>query len=420
MIKRGKKLLLSGIWLALLLLWTLPLSAAASSGGASVSTSAGTALLKAASASGQTVKNGLLEENGKRYYYQNGVKVKKQWKTIGGYRYYFGKSGAACTENTKVNGKVYLFRMDGRLFQPEKPCVIILNGYKYFVNKNGQTVSGSVKIGEKRYIFRENGRMVHPAKKTFVTVGGNRYYVTPDGWAYTGTVTLWGKIYVFRYNGILVQPKSTSLVTISGNRYYLNPKGQAQTGWLVINGGLYYGDQSGMLWRNRTYEGIEFGSDGRAADNTSARLKMKLMEIMPSITDDSMTTSQKLRACWNYLVGGRFSYWSKYPNLNKTGWQKETALDMLNTRAGNCYSFACAFAAFAAELGYTPYVVCARVSGTRDGAADGLTRHSWVKIDGKNYDPEGQYAGWGRGIYGTSGFPVYHVIQRVVDFRNSV
>lgn len=52
--------------------------------------------------------------------------------------------------------------------------------------------------------------------------------------------------------------------------------------------------------------------------------------------------------------------------------------------------YACAFAALAREIGYDPYVVCGRVPGTRDGAGDGFTRHSWVIINGLHYDPEGQ------------------------------
>ena len=56
------------------------------------------------------------------------------------------------------------------------------------------------------------------------------------------------------------------------------------------------------------------------------------------------------------------------------------------------------------ELGYNPYVVLGRVSGTRDGAADGLTRHGWVMIDGAYYDPEAQFAGWYRGVYGNGSY----------------
>ena len=44
-------------------------------------------------------------------------------------------------------------------------------------------------------------------------------------------------------------------------------------------------------------------------------------------------------------------------------------------------------------------MICGRVPGSRDGAADGFTRHCWVKINGLYYDPEAQYAGWMKGVY---------------------
>ena len=71
---------------------------------------------------------------------------------------------------------------------------------------------------------------------------------------------------------------------------------------------------------------------------------------------------------------------------------------MFRTGYGNCYGFSCIFAALAREIGYTPYMICGRVPGSRDGAADGFTRHCWVKINGLYYDPEAQYAGWMKGV----------------------
>ena len=76
--------------------------------------------------------------------------------------------------------------------------------------------------------------------------------------------------------------------------------------------------------------------------------------------------------------------------------------------------------ALAREIGYTPYMICGRVPGSRDGAADGLHVIAVVEcINGLYYDPEarGQYAGWM-----TYGFMVMiiirisHQIQRVVNF----
>ena len=129
-----------------------------------------------------------------------------------------------------------------------------------------------------------------------------------------------------------------------------------------------------------------------------------------------MSKSSKLSACWSYIVRGSFHYASKYPNLHFRGWQKSTAYNMLSTHSGNCYSYACAFAALASEIGYKPYIVCGRVHGSRDRAADGYTRHAWVRINGLNYDPEAQYAGWMRGIYARSSYPTAHKIQKIVAY----
>lgn len=52
----------------------------------------------------------------------------------------------------------------------------------------------------------------------------------------------------------------------------------------------------------------------------------------------------------------------------------------------------------------------------RDGRADGMTRHCWVQINGLSYDPEGTYAGWAPGIYGTAGYGVYHWTSGSVKF----
>lgn len=42
------------------------------------------------------IKNGLVEENGKYYFYKDGKKLKKVWKTVNGKKYYFKKNGACC------------------------------------------------------------------------------------------------------------------------------------------------------------------------------------------------------------------------------------------------------------------------------------------------------------------------------------
>lgn len=211
-------------------------------------------------------------------------------------------------------------------------------------------------------------------------------------------------------------PAEDTIVEIDGELCYVSAGGTVSEGWKVREGKLYYSDAEGRLKRSESFEGIRFGRNGAAMNSTDARLKTAVTQIVSSITDDTMTKSQKLSACWRYVTGGHMSYAGKYPDLNAEGWQRLLALDALTSGSGNCYGFACAFAALAEGVGCSPEVVCGRVSGSRDGAADGLTRHSWVMIDGCHYDPEAQWAGWCGGIYGYGSYPVNHAVQKVVKF----
>ena len=138
--------------------------------------------------------------------------------------------------------------------------------------------------------------------------------------------------------------------------------------------------------------------------------------VLERITSKSMTKSEKLYAAWRYITEGNFYYYIKEYDTSTEDWQWKCAQNFLKTGCGDCYGFATGFAALAKEIGYKPYVVMGRVSGTRDGAADGLTRHGWVQINGKYYDPEAEYAGWYTGVYGYGWYDIRHTIQKYILF----
>jgi transglutaminase-like putative cysteine protease len=185
-----------------------------------------------------------------------------------------------------------------------------------------------------------------------------------------------------------------------------------QTGWQYLEEKkAYFYLKTGKMAVNRTIDGATINSKGYAkmtyADKAMVKATEKAEEILATITNDSMTDSQKLRAAYDYMCSrSRFSYvtWRAFQVYD--GWEYDYAYEIYTKHGGNCYNFACGFAMMAKVIGYDAYVVRGRVPGSRDGAGDGLTRHACVKINGLYYDPEAQFAGWATGIYGYSTYPM--------------
>ncbi len=336
---------------------------------------------------------GWQEYDGQKYYYHPKTgEMAAGWQVIDGNTYYFDPASREMAAGwLELDGKYYYFEPDtGEMCTGWQETEA---GRRYFVKKTGRMASGWLKIS------------------------GIKYYFSPeDGEPLTGAQEIGGKHYIFNSKGQLAQSDGISLVAAGGRYYCADKNGHAASGWHLIKGKLYYASKTGKAKTSTTYQGIAFGSRGAAKNSITARSKIKAMQVFASITNENMTKSQKLAACWDYIISGSFRYAAKYPNLQSSGWQRKTAYEMLTSHSGNCYSFACAFAALASEAGYQPYVICGRVRGSRDRAADGYTRHAWVQINGLHYDPEAQYAGWHRGIFQSSRYPAAHTIQMTTAY----
>ncbi len=246
---------------------------------------------------------------------------------------------------------------------------------------------------------------------------GERYYVFPDGSMLTGSCPIGDSHYVFDANGALQRPEKTSVIK-PGKKYYLvSPSGKALSGWQVVGKKLYYAGSNGVVKRNTTYEGIAFGEDGSAKKSAAATYQTTIVETVNRICSEDMSKGEKLYACWNYLTGrSSYSYYIWPYMVGEDGWVRKSAWQLLETGRGDCYNFACAFAAMAGVVGYKAYVVYGRVSGSRDHAADGLTRHAWVKINGLYYDPEAEWANWYRGVYGDGSYDIRHEILKYYSY----
>ncbi len=210
-----------------------------------------------------------------------------------------------------------------------------------------------------------------------------------------------GKLYLLDSHGKTVKSKSTKKAQVylfDGKYYAVDHKGVLKTDeWFTIGKKLYRAKKNGVLFANTTKEGVTFTEKAYAVNNTAAKLKVKTMEIVQEITNSKMTKSQKLRACWNYMVlRSRWRYRGYSKGIRKNGsgvdgWYYTHALYMFNTHTGSCFNWSACFAALAREVGYDPYII----NGCRYKIKNGkkvLTRHSWVKISGLYYDPEMEWS----------------------------
>lgn len=265
---------------------------------------------------------------------------------------------------------------------------------------------GLVKI-KGNYYYYKKGKKV---RKTWKTIKGKKYYFKSNGKAAIGVTKINGIYYMFKKNGVLQTASKTKLRTVDGKKYLVNKEGKLCTGFQNISGNMYYfsADKKsyGQMMKNTTVNGVQLKKDGTVSpDAMMVKAHVKAQGILNAITSAGMSQGQKLQAAWNYVVS-HVRYASNYPNLANGLWPRDMGYTVLCTNAGNCYGYACAFAALAYEIGYRPILVTGRVPGSRDGAADGYTRHCWVQIGGLSYDPEAQAAGWARGIYGSHGYPI--------------
>lgn len=123
---------------------------------------------------------------------------------------------------------------------------------------------------------------------------------------------------------------------------------------------------------------------------------------LEQITSNSMTTYEKVKACYDYLIEN-CAYWGtadakkvtpfkintpKFNDVRKGGYGVENAYDMLIKRVGVCDDYYCAFAALVRAIGLN----CYTISGKTARATGGMTGHVWtvININGTEYvfDPQ--------------------------------
>ena len=290
-------------------------------------------------------KTGLYYENPERtaiVYLQNKVPLKKKWKKVGKFKYYFNEDGYAYRNGVyKINGKYYSFRNDGTLQTNEW---VDFGSYERafgYASKTGALVTGTKKIGKKKYSFDSQGYMqtgVVSKKSGNFVFGRDGAYVgklKKTGWTKLKGITYYaknnvpaegltkiGKAYYYFSNGQMLTSYRGYNEDAKGNTgYYIfksNGK-RVESGWYYLNNEWYYVDPTThMTTRNETKIGkktYRFDWDGEAQVKDYADTYNKKLYTIGK--KGQITKTSKLGNGWT-LFGGNYYYYKN--GRPYTGW----------------------------------------------------------------------------------------------------
>ena len=183
--------------------------------------------------------DGLVTQNGKTYYYVDGIRQT-------GLHY--------------INGKAYIFDRNGVM---QKSGWYEAEGDSFYLNDYGAGVVKCWRLGtDGKYRYpKADGRM---AVNEWIVDYDKTYYLGADGKKYTGTRVIDGKSYTFDSNGVLITETTGShkpgLQYIDGKAYIFDENGQMlRSGWYTADGSSFYLNDYGAgvvkCWR--------LGTDGK-------------------------------------------------------------------------------------------------------------------------------------------------------------
>lgn len=166
-------------------------------------------------------------------------------------------------------------------------------------------------------------------------------------------------------------------------KYYLKKDGAAAIGWNKIGNKAYYFDAKAVMVKSKTVHKVKLNAKGEAKLDARAKVMIKAQSVVDKKTKVTQTKEKKLKACYNYMV--KCGYAGRFLPTSGGGWEVKYAADMLQTKGGNCYSFASAFGMLARACGYDNAKI---VTGTMSLNGNKSQPHAWVEIGGKIYDPQ--------------------------------
>lgn len=303
-------------------------------------------------------------------------------------------SAAVREEGKESSGVIATMELASASESGKRGWVTYKNGQKKYFDKKGNYVTGFKTIEGKRYYFGPKGFLL---PNRWVVVDGKTYRVGKDGYVLQGQlVTVKKKVYYLMNNGVMKTgwkiddagkmyfledgTRATGLTKVGERYYYFDSRGQMKTGTFTVGENTYYMSDSGVLeaWKSKTahYDSKNNKMTSVQAEDFDTLQRAKA--VVAQITTPSMTSEQKLRKCFDWVVSKYYATRRKFTNAE--GWPAVYANDHFIYGSGNCQSDAAAFAYLAEALGYKNVYVCA------DSTGWGLP-HSWAEINGLIYDP---------------------------------
>lgn len=173
---------------------------------------------------------------------------------------------------------------------------------------------------------------------------------------------------------------------------YSVPAAKRKPGYRLYSGSLYKIDETGHYVRNHADGVLVFGSDGKYTTENE-ELDAYLRNAVRSNTVDSDSLENNWKRLYRYAAGSEFRYLTRgYLTDGQTGWETEKALQMFETRKGNCYNYAAVTTFLARSLGYQATAMSGYAYMPQNGDYVG---HGWTQIDLGGVtvvaDPELQY-----------------------------
>ena len=322
---------------------------------------------------------------------------------------YYVKKGTSTlkTGNIKANTKYYSYSAKDTRKLSKNTLYIkgnVYSGYflskknkMYYVKKGTSTLkTGSIKAGAKYYSY--NAGKTHRLSKQTLYVKGkiysgyytgskNKMYRAKKGSLTLVTGTLDTGTKYFSCNARKTKKLSKPTLYVKGkvySGYYLDKankmhhvdKGTCSLVNTTLNAATrYYSYHAGKTLALPAATVYVNGKAMEGMSPESLAVLQRAQAIVTSITNDSMSMEQKLRACFDYVKTYREGR-PRTPNYTGMDWPVIYANDIFVNGFGNCCSYAAAFAYMAKAIGYEE-VYCCNDSG-----------HGWAEIDGLIYDPE--------------------------------